>query len=173
MDNERDQKVYRRERISKIIVACDFSKHSNQVLSYGVEVATGLNAKLLLVNVINQRDIDAIRRAATHNIIVEKSIELDRYVADFKKERLQHLSDIIEEVNRPYLFCRPIVRVGVPFQEIIDIVVAERADLAIIGTEGRTGIVGMLVGSTAEKMFRYCPVPLLSVRLQGHRHKKE
>lgn len=163
----------RGKRISKIVLGCDFSNHSNQVLNYGVEVCSDLNAKLLLINVINQRDIDAIRHAAMHNMIVEKNVAIDKYVANFKKERLEQLVEITEASSRPDLFYRPIVRIGVPFRELIDVVVTEKADLAIIGTVGRTGIVGMLVGSTAEKMFRYCPVPLLSVRSQGHRHQND
>ena len=47
---------------------------------------------------------------------------------------------------------------------MIRAVQAEAADLLIMGTRGRGNLSGMLFGSVAEKMFRHCPVPLLSIR---------
>ena len=38
------------------------------------------------------------------------------------------------------------------------------ADLIIMGTHGRTGLEKMLVGSTAEKVVRSSPIPVLTVR---------
>jgi len=56
---------------------------------------------------------------------------------------------------------------GVPFVEIIKTAREKNADLIVIGTHGRTGIDHMLFGSTAEKVVRKAPCPVLTVRMAG------
>ena len=56
---------------------------------------------------------------------------------------------------------------GRAFYEIIQAAREESADLIVMGTHGRTGIDHLIVGSTAEKVVRKSPCPVLTVRLSG------
>lgn len=152
----------------KILVACDLSKFTNQVLDYAIALAQSTGGHLIMANVINQRDVDAIEHAIHKTFLVQKEASPENFIRQHKSDRETQLKELINESGHPSLFLKTVIRTGVPFQELIHIVESEHADLVVMGTLGRTNLRSVLLGATAEKMFRSCPVPVLSVRL----HKK-
>ena len=56
---------------------------------------------------------------------------------------------------------------GIPYREIIGKAREVAVDLIVIGTHGRTGVEHVIFGSTAEKVVRMAPCPVLSVRRGG------
>jgi universal stress protein A len=56
---------------------------------------------------------------------------------------------------------------GIPWREIIRKARDSGAGLIVIGTHGRTGVEHVIFGSTAEKVVRMAPCPVLSVRQGG------
>jgi nucleotide-binding universal stress UspA family protein len=62
-----------------------------------------------------------------------------------------------------------VLKEGEPFVEIIQMAKRESTDLIVMGTHGRTGLDHVLFGSTAEKVVRKSPCPVLTTRLPGKR----
>jgi nucleotide-binding universal stress UspA family protein len=61
---------------------------------------------------------------------------------------------------------------GVPFDEIAKAATEWEADLIVIATHGYTGLKHVLLGSTAERVVRHAPCPVLVVRGRGKRGVK-
>jgi nucleotide-binding universal stress UspA family protein len=80
----------------------------------------------------------------------------------------QWVSDKLEEWARPPrttgLHVRPALREGVPHEETVALATDERADLILIGTQGRGGLNRALLGSVADRVVRLAPCPVLTVR---------
>jgi nucleotide-binding universal stress UspA family protein len=55
------------------------------------------------------------------------------------------------------------VREGVPHEEILRYVADHGVDFVVVGTEGRSGLDRILMGSVAERVVRLSPVPVLTV----------
>lgn len=151
----------------QILVACDLSKFTPQVLDYAVALAQSTGARMILANIINPRDTDAIAHAIHKTLLVQKEAAPEAFIHQHKLEREARLKALIDESGHPGLFMKTIVRTGEPFQELINITASEHTELVVMGTRGRSNLQSVLLGATAEKMFRHCPVPLLSVRLAG------
>lgn len=56
---------------------------------------------------------------------------------------------------------------GIPYREIIGKARECAAGLIVIGTHGRTGVEHVIFGSTAERVVRGAPCPVLTVRMGG------
>ncbi len=153
------------KRIRKIMTAYDFSDYSKEALEFASELADELKSDLLIVNVINQREVEALRRAE----IEGAGFSAEQFIKDMKEDRLESINKIVQEIFANHLPVEIKIQTGVPFRELIKSVKDGGVDLVVMGRKGRSNLAGIFFGTTAEKMFRHCPVPLLSLRQDMHR----
>jgi nucleotide-binding universal stress UspA family protein len=146
------------------MAAVDFSDYSKPTLKYAALLASSMGAELVVVNVINQRDVEAIRKVEVEGV----GVTVDNYITLQKKDRYAVTDQLIKEAGCGSIKISRIFRVGVPWVELLEAIKDQNIDLVVMGTKGRTNIVNTLFGSTAEKVFRRSPVPILSVRGKEH-----
>lgn len=151
-------------KVNRIVAAIDFSIYSPQVLEYASQLAASTSAELLVVNIINKRLVESIKKA--FNEEHPDTFSAEKFLNDETAKRTLNLADLINERVAKDVRTRIIIRDGVPFEEILKVVDNEGADLLVLNSKGRTNLAEYLFGTTAEKAFRHCSVPVLSINLR-------
>ncbi|PIQ11345.1 MAG: stress protein UspA [Ignavibacteriales bacterium CG18_big_fil_WC_8_21_14_2_50_31_20] len=153
------------ELIKKILVPIDFSDYSKKALHYTVAFAKQFNAEINLVYVIEPVVYPA--DLSMGQVVIPQS-EID--LSSKSKQELEQLAKT--EIGN-LLKYNIIIKNGKPFVEIIETATEIDSDLIIISTHGHTGVEHLLFGSTAEKVVRKAPCPVLTIRepIKGFRFK--
>jgi nucleotide-binding universal stress UspA family protein len=147
--------------LHRILVPTDFSKFSQNALTYAVAFAEKFGAEIVLLHVVQDLAL-FIPEAVLGTPAVTPPVE--QFIAAAKTA----LERTVKELNLPGITIRPAVAEGVPFEEIIRAARDQDVDLIVMGTHGHTGLAHMLMGSVAEKVVRKAPCPVLSVRHPEH-----
>ena len=147
-------------KVKKIMVAVDFSDHSFAAAQYAAGLASDLDARLLLTNVINQKDVDILEIAVKRVAI----FSVEKYIEEQIENRKKQLADLEKKLNLDNLNVQTNVRTGVPFREILIEIKENKPDLLVMGRKGRSELTDIVIGSCAQKLFRRCPIPLLTIR---------
>lgn len=146
--------------IRKILVPVTFSEFSEELIEYAVGVARPLSAEVVFVNVIDQRDIQAVQTITSLGYDVDEK----HYIQEVEKQRIGILEERLNRINYPDEKMRFVFKKGRPAAVLLKFAIDEKVDLIIMDVKGKSEIVHALSGSVAEKMFRYSPVPVLSYR---------
>lgn len=142
--------------ITRIVVPVDFSEYSKNAFRYAIDFARTFDAEMILVYVI-----EPIIYPADFSF---GQVALPSMERELQERGLDQLQSLISKEVPPGLRARAVIRSGKPFVEIIQLAKEEQADLIIIATHGHSGIEHVLFGSTAEKVVRKSPCPVLSIR---------
>jgi nucleotide-binding universal stress UspA family protein len=146
--------------VNKILVAICFSDYCPGTFAYATRLATQLQAELVVANIINIKDVQAIGRIESMGY----AISAEEYVKGVREERREELGKMVADSGFPKEKLKSIFKVGHPFEELLKITKEEKVDMVVMGAKGRSNVEHLLVGSVAEKMFRHSPVTVASYR---------
>lgn len=133
-------------QLRKILLATDFSDHGQRAFAYAISLAMEYNAELTLLHVLDD---------------IPHGQELSSVTA-----RLIHdLEAPVPPDARNWCTIKSTVRVGKPYQEIIQLALDSQTDLIVLGVRGRSGTGLALFGSTTYRVLQLGSAPVLAVHI--------
>ena len=141
-----------------VLVGVDFSRAAQKALVVARAEAQRRDATLVILHVIDTHGMDDMARLAG---VAEKDLR-----QRLGKERRERLAGLLSEVEAEgaEVPAELAIAWGSPFEEIIKRAADLGASLIVLGTSGRSAdLEKALFGSTAEKVLRYAPCPVLCV----------
>jgi nucleotide-binding universal stress UspA family protein len=137
-------------RIAHILVATDLTERSELAIQRALQLQQQMGASLMLLHVIEpglMGDLAAHRRLDAEAFLGERVAKLP------------------EEVRSR---CSPKVAVGDAFSTIDCEAQAQGADLIVLGEPGKYRYADLFVGTTAERVVRTSPIPVLVAKGSTH-----
>lgn len=139
-----------------ILCPVDFSADSDRAMEYAEELAQRFQADLTVLHVV----YDPLDITCSH--IPHPPLE------QLREEMIREGEKILQRRMRRRLRFLPraksTVVAGPPYRQIIRYAQEHHADLIVMGTQGLTGLDRLIMGSTAERVVRTAPCPVVSIR---------
>ncbi|MGH9962139.1 MAG: universal stress protein, partial [Pyrinomonadaceae bacterium] len=94
------------------------------------------------------------------------------FFVDAEKSEKERLNQIIHELRTDGIEAEPVFGSGTAYIEILKTAKELDVDLITLATHGRTGLSHLIFGSTAEKIIRLAPCPVLTIKHPEHEFVK-
>jgi nucleotide-binding universal stress UspA family protein len=137
----------------RILVAYDGSEGARRALSMAAELARTDRAELVALGV----EAHLPHYGATVGEVEEEH----RFEEQEERRLLAEAAAYAEEQGLELI---QEIRAGHPAQTIVHVAKEKAADLIVVGHSGHSGVWGLFLGGTAEKVSRHAPCSVLIVR---------
>ena len=145
-----------------ILVPVDFSPHSEAALLLACTLAKCLHAVPLVLHVVH----DPAETPGYYKQTIKKK-QLHR-IEDSARDML---NDFLARLVKSHREVRGVANVesilvrGLPSNRILEVAKKRNVSMIVMGSKGRTGIKHLLVGSVAERVVQFSPVPVTVAKL--------
>jgi nucleotide-binding universal stress UspA family protein len=137
-----------------ILVAHDFSEFSDAALDYGLALAAKFGARVTVVHVYDVPSLGA----------PEVLILATDWTKQFGVVARESLDQVVAQTRERGVAVEAVLRRGTAWREVVAVAEEVKADLIVVGTEGRRGVTRALLGSVAERIARMATCSVLVAR---------
>ncbi len=142
-----------------VLAATDFSEVSFKAVKQAKWIAQQANAEFHLLHVVDSMDVP--------EDVISKIPQGSSLRNEINAEANKRLESFVQSVGADVIPIRLHLAWGTPWKDVCRTAQNLRADLIALGTVGRSGIKGLLLGNTAEKVLDTCDCSVLTVKPDG------
>jgi len=152
-------------KLNRVLTATDFSNQSGFALEWAAYLAQCMKADLVLLHVISEEEGKIIEEVIGEGAVVQIPRGIRQNVVEERQKKMaEQYEMVVSREIKADLKVEKIIRIGVPFLEIIRTAKEKDVDLIVLGTHGRSGLSHVLIGSVAEKVVHHAHCGVLTVK---------
>lgn len=144
-----------------LVVAVDGSETSLNALNHAIELALVGKSRLTLVNVANPSEYMTLAPEFLQHESYEAAAIDNGNTVLIEAKTIAQAAGVAQVDTHLLLAVKGAKEMA---QELVEYAKTQGADLLVLGTHGRTGLMHLLMGSFAETVMRYSELPLLIIR---------
>jgi len=142
-----------------VLATTDFSEASAKAVSQGLWVAQLAGAAFHLLHVVDSADVP--------DDVISRIPQGSSLRSEINTEAQRRLESFVDSLNADPAAVHSHLAWGTPWKEIGRAAQHLQADLIALGTVGRSGVKGLLLGNTAERVLGACDCGILTVKPDG------
>lgn len=142
-------------KYDRILIAVDFSPHSEKATEVGIDMAKRLGAHVDLVHAF-ELPLPAL---TPYDVVLPEN-----FIGEARDAARGELAKVEAKVRDAGLEVETHIRDGAPAGAIDDVAQELGSDLIVMGTRGNAGLKHVVLGSVAERTLRHAPCPVLTVK---------
>jgi universal stress protein A len=144
--------------LKRILLATDLSEYAGHATKYACELAERFEAELHVLYVFGE-------------LLPSADWSYPQLREHLQKQKEAYAEALTKVVPSDWQKAHPVVHAtaeGSADAEILRYAKQHNIDLIVLTTHGRTGLAHVLIGSTAERVVRLAPCPVLTIPPEGH-----
>ncbi|GBD92374.1 universal stress protein family protein [bacterium BMS3Abin04] len=150
----------------EILYPTDFSENAIKALEYVKKLKEAGTQEILIVHIYDKKKINALWEAQEIIDFGPPNLEEKKVVDKMLSHSYNRLVRLEEDLKKLGFKVEIIVKEGDPPREIAKIAEEEKVSLIVVGEKGESALEQLFLGSTAGKIVRDSPVPVLVVKMQ-------
>lgn len=140
----------------KILVATDGSKPALNAVKYAIKLATALRSKDR-ITLLSVHDDTALRHAKK---LLGKA-QIADYLRELSEKEIKPAAKLLETSGVRHDM---VISTGHIAEQIVKIAAADKYDLIVLGSKGRSAFADMLIGSVAQRVLATAKQPVVLVK---------
>jgi nucleotide-binding universal stress UspA family protein len=138
--------------VTRILLPVDGSRHSDAAADMAISIATGDNASVVLLHV---------RKPVPTGLGQPNADELLDHLTRGAEAVMEHYRGRLDAANVDYT---DLVVGGDVGETITNVAKVEKCDLIVMGSKGKSGLEGLILGSATHKVLHATEMPVLVVK---------
>lgn len=144
--------------IRRILVPTDFSTSAARALDLAFELGSPTRAEIVLLYAV-----EPVPYTTAPDIYGPVSPYAFDYLTEQEQWARTKLAKMTKRLRGRRMAVHAVVQTGAPYAVILETAARLAVDLIVMGTQGRTGLSHLLIGSVAEKVVRLATCPVVTV----------